>query len=324
MTENPVTDEIETDDPAQPIRAAGAVLWRDGGNGTEVVLVHRPRYDDWSLPKGKLDPGELAAHAAVREIEEETGYSCALGRPLLQVSYEVPDAAGRRPKVVDYFTAKLRGGGEFAPNAEVDELRWLPVEQAHQVLSYAQDRRVLDAFAESLPEIATVLLVRHAKAGKRSEWAGDDVFRPLSESGERQRDALHSLLPLFGPDEVYSAPRVRCEQTVAPTAEDLGIKITNEALFAEESYSADPDAGVRALLHIAARGGTSVVCSQGGVIPDLVTRLADSAGLDLDEVLSRKGSVWVLSFRPDARAGGNGSGPTARLAAAHYLADPLP
>ncbi|MFC7340873.1 NUDIX hydrolase [Saccharopolyspora griseoalba] len=306
------------------MRAAGAVLWREGAEGPEVALVHRPRYDDWSLPKGKLDPGELAAHAAAREVEEETGYACALGRPLLRASYQVAGRAdGARPKVVDYFSAAVRDGA-FAPNDEVDELRWLTLDRARAALSYPQDARVLDAFAESRSEIATVLLVRHAKAGKRSEWAGDDVLRPLTESGERQRDALHSLLPLFAPSSVHSAPRVRCEQTVAPVAEDLGIKIATEALFSEEGYSAEPDAGVRALLSIAARGGTAVVSSQGGVIPDLVGRLAESAGLDLGEVHSRKGSVWFLSFRQDTRSGGNGSGPTPRLAAAEYLDDPLP
>jgi 8-oxo-(d)GTP phosphatase len=325
VTENLPVSEIETDDPAAaPIRAAGAVLWREGTGGPEVALVHRPRYDDWSLPKGKLDPGELAAHAAAREVEEETGYTCALGRPLLRVSYGVAGREGAvRPKVVDYFSAELRDG-EFAPNEEVDELRWLTLDLARSALSYPQDARVLDVFAESLSEIATVLLVRHAKAGKRSEWAGDDALRPLTEAGERQRDALHSLLPLFAPSNVYSAPRVRCEQTVAPVAEDLGINIATTTLLSEEGYSAKPDAGVRELLDIAARGGTTVVSSQGGVIPDLVGRLADSAGLDLGEVRSAKGSVWFLSFRPDTRAGVNGSGPAPRLAAAEYLADPLP
>ncbi|MDI2028592.1 NUDIX hydrolase [Saccharopolyspora sp. TS4A08] len=320
----------------EAVRAAGAVLWRPGPQGPEVVLVHRPRYDDWSLPKGKLDPGELAAHAAVREVAEETGFSTALTRPLTQVRYTAPARGGRTaPKVVDYFSAHLLGG-EFTPNDEVDELRWLPLKEARAELTYPHDARVLDAFAESRSETATVLLVRHAKAGKRSEWSGDDALRPLSEAGRRQRDALHSLLPLFAPSRVYSAPRVRCEQTVAPVARDRGIDVVSEPLFSEEVYSADPDAGVRAMLEVAGRGGTSVVCSQGGVIPDLVTRLADSAGLRLDEVAARKGSVWTLSFRPgevgpgevengelgNGAISGNGQAPNLSLAAADYLPDP--
>ncbi|RRO16351.1 NUDIX hydrolase [Saccharopolyspora rhizosphaerae] len=305
------------------MRAAGAVLWRPSAQDPEVVLVHRPRYGDWSLPKGKLDPGELPAHAAAREVTEETGFTATLTRPLTRVSYSVPArAGGSAPKVVDYFSARL-SGGRFTPNDEVDELRWLPLKEARAELSYPHDARVLDAFEESRSETATVLLVRHAKAGKRSEWSGDDALRPLSPAGREQRDALHSLLPLFAPSRVYSAPRVRCEQTVAPVAADAGIDVVSEPLFSEEVYSADPAAGVRALLEVAAEGGTSVVCSQGGVIPDLVRRLAGSAGLDLGEVASRKGSVWTLAFRPGEPAV-DGRSPALSLTAAHYLADPLP
>ncbi|MGP4017961.1 NUDIX hydrolase [Saccharopolyspora sp. 5N708] len=325
VTENqPVSGEIDerTDAAGEPIRAAGAVLWRPGPDGTEVALVHRLRYDDWSLPKGKLDAGELPAHAAVREVAEETGFSCVLSRFLTQVNYSVPESDGHRAaKVVDYFTASVREGA-FAPNSEVDELRWLGIDQARGWLSYSQDVDVLDAFDRLPVDSATVLLVRHAKAGKRSEWAGDDVWRPLSEAGRRQRDALHSLLPLFGPTRIYSAPRLRCEQTVAPIAADLGIEIAIEPLFSEEHYLSDPDAAVDRMLRVGAGTGTALVCSQGGVIPDLVTRLADSAGLPLGEVASRKSSVWTLTFSRD-RYSGNGSGPALRLAAADYLADPL-
>ncbi|MGW5649025.1 NUDIX hydrolase [Saccharopolyspora sp. NPDC003752] len=321
-TENqPVPGGID-EEASAPVRAAGAVLWRAGAGGTEVALVHRPRYDDWSLPKGKLDPGELPAHAAVREVAEETGFPCVLSRFLTRVDYSVPVAGGgRAPKVVDYFTARA-GDGAFTPNDEVDELRWLPTGRARELLSYPHDAGVLDAFEESPAESATVLLVRHAKAGKRSEWTGDDNLRPLTEAGQRQRDALHSLLSLFGPARIYSAPRLRCEQTVAPIAADLGIGIATEPLFSEEGYLGDPDAAADVLRRVAGGPGTAVVCSQGGVIPDLVARLADSADLSLGEVASRKGSVWTLTFARD-RSCGNGSAPALRLAAADYLADPL-
>jgi 8-oxo-dGTP diphosphatase len=325
VTENqPVSSEIDEEPTkvhGEPVRAAGAVLWRAGTDGPEVALVHRPRYDDWSLPKGKLDSGELAAHAAVREVAEETGFSCVLSGFLTQVNYSVPESGGgRAPKVVDYFVARACDGA-FTPNDEVDELRWLRTDQARGRLSYPHDVGVLDAFEQLPTESATVLLVRHAKAGKRSDWAGDDMLRPLTEAGLRQRDALHSLLPLFGPARIYSAPRVRCRQTVAPIAADLGIGIVDESLFSEEGYLGDPEAAVDLMLRVAAGSGTALVCSQGGVIPDLVARLADSAGLELGEVASRKGSVWTLMFSRD-RYSGNGSGPALRLAAADYLADP--
>ncbi|MFR9729704.1 NUDIX hydrolase [Saccharopolyspora sp. MS10] len=315
------------------IRAAGAVLWRPGPGGTpEVAVVHRPRYDDWSLPKGKLDPGETSAHAAVREVREETGFGCVLSGFLRRVRYEVPKGAGRTGKRVDYFSARVADGA-FAPNDEVDELVWTGLAKARELLSYWQDARVLDEFAALPADPVTLLLVRHAKAGRRAEFDGDDdTRRPLSGTGRRQRDALSSWLPLFGPERVYAAPRLRCEETVRPLAEDLGIEVAAEPLLSEEGYRADPASGVDRLLRIAAGKGTAVVCSQGGVIPDLVTRLAEAAAAHPDglaaarqlvgrEVSSAKGSVWALRFDRGGDTG-NGSGPRLRLISAAYLADP--
>ncbi|GAA0534251.1 NUDIX hydrolase [Saccharopolyspora subtropica] len=322
VTENEVAADGVGMFGGEPVRAAGAVLWRAGTDGPEIAVVHRPRYDDWSLPKGKLDNGELPAHAAVREVAEETGFSCVLSRWLGRVDYRVPrPGGGSAPKVVDYFAARA-DGGSFTPNDEVDELRWLDPAAARTLLTYPHDADLLDAFLRLPVESATVLLVRHAKAGKRSDWDGDDALRPLTEAGRRQRDALRSLLLLFGPRRIYSAPRVRCEQTVDRIAADLGIGITAEPLFSEEGYRTDPDGAVRRLLRVAAGPGTALVCSQGGVIPDLVGRLARRAGLELGEVASKKGSVWTLTFSADG-ACGNGDGPALRLAAADYLADPL-
>lgn len=312
------------DPAAQPtlIRAAGVVLWRCGNNGVEIAVVHRPHYDDWSLPKGKLDPGELPPHAAVRETQEETGFRGVLNRFLTRISYQVPGKSGKPVgKTVDYFAARATSGA-FVPNSEVDELRWLPVPQARELLSYRQDSVVLDAFEQLPVDSATVLLVRHAKAGNRSEWSGDDDARPLSEAGLRQRDALAALLPLYNPKRMYSAPRVRCTQTVAPVAENLGIEINREPVFAEEDYRRNPRAAVDRMLAIAAGNGPAVVCSQGGVIPDLIARLADSSGLVLGEIASKKASVWTLTFR---RSGSRNDGaPALELAAADYLPSPLP
>ncbi|MEU6129709.1 NUDIX hydrolase [Saccharopolyspora sp. NPDC047091] len=343
------------------VRAAGAVLCRPGSGGApEVAVVHRPRHDDWSLPKGKLDPGETSAHAAVREVREETGFGCVLTGYLTRVHYEVPaPGGGRTGKRVDYFTARAEHG-EFAANDEVDELVWVALPKARELMTYPQDRRVLDEFAALPEDPVTLLLVRHAKAGRRAEFDGDDTMRPLSGTGRRQRDALHSWLPLFGPERVYSAPRLRCAETVRPVAADLGIEVAAEPLLSEEGYRADPEAAVHRFLRIAAGAGTAVVCSQGGVIPDLVARLARSAerapgGLGPDaadpgglvqrgaivrngvlrdgsrsrstgrgeggDPASAKGSVWTLRFSRDAHSG-NGSGPLLRLVSADYLADP--
>jgi 8-oxo-dGTP pyrophosphatase MutT (NUDIX family) len=119
------------------VEAAGGVVVRDG----RVLLVHRPRYDDWSFPKGKLDPGESFEDAAVREVEEETGFRCTLGRELPPVSYEVKG----RPKLVRYWLMEPEAEPGFELNDETDDLRWVTPDEARGLLSYDRDRDVLEA-----------------------------------------------------------------------------------------------------------------------------------------------------------------------------------
>jgi 8-oxo-dGTP diphosphatase len=308
----------------QEVRAAGAVLWRRAGASAEVALVHRPHYEDWSLPKGKLDNGETTVAAAVREVREETGFAVKLGRYLARTAYQVParGGSGMVPKTVDYFAAEAVSGA-FVANDEVDELHWLTPSEAEKRLTRAEDVRVLRAFCALPPVLTTVLLVRHAKAGKRDAWNGDDDLRPLSEAGHRQAQALRATLALYRPDRVLSAPRLRCVQTVHGVAEDLGVEIRQEPLLSEEGYWPDPVLGIARLLAITSDGGTPVICSQGGVIPDVVVALADRDGVELEAaragvVPSKKGSCWVLSFQPPTPDDGP------RLVAADYHPSALP
>ena len=124
------------------IRAAGAVLWRSGSDGLEVAVIHRPKQDDWSFPKGKLHPGETPEQAAVREVREETGMTPALERPLKPALY----FKGWKLKRVDYWTAKVKGSERFVANREADRLEWLPVRTARRRLTHQRDRRTLAAF----------------------------------------------------------------------------------------------------------------------------------------------------------------------------------
>ncbi|MBC8091532.1 MAG: NUDIX hydrolase, partial [Pseudonocardia sp.] len=232
------------------ILAAGAVLWRQEGDEVQLALVHRPRYDDWSLPKGKLDPGESMPHAAVREIAEETGYAARLCGQLCDVHYEVVDG----PKTVRYWSAEA-GKGDFAPNEETDELRWCSPAEAADLLSYARDLDVLDRFAAVGVPDSMVLLVRHAKAGSRSQWDGDDDARPLSSTGHEQARHLATFLPLFGPECVASAPPKRCRDTVGP----LDLPVRYEPLMGEEGYWADPPTGLARFHELAAEPGVTVL-----------------------------------------------------------------
>ena len=302
------------------IHAAGAVLWRGTPGAPEIAVVHRPRYDDWSLPKGKLDPGETAPVAAAREVLEETGFHPVLGRFLLRTRYTVSHGQDGdiASKSVDYFSARA-DVGRFVPNDEVDELRWLTPRAAEPLLTQRTDVDVLRAFCALPLDLTTVLLVRHAKAGKRADWAGDDDLRPLSGAGARQAEALRRTLPLFGPDRVFSAPRLRCVQTVRGIADDLGARIADEPVLSEEDYWRDPEIGVNRLLTIVAGGGTPLICSQGGVIPDVVGVLAERDGVAPGiggpgtEIPSKKASLWLLAFRRPVAD----SGP--KLVAAEYF-----
>ena len=276
-----------------PVLAAGAVLWRPSGNpsGPEVAVVHRPRYDDWSLPKGKVDPGETEPMTAVREVFEETGHRVHLGRRLAAVSYPIEQGT----KMVHYWSARSLGG-DFTPNAEVDELVWLPVADAIKKVGYPGDRKVLRRFNQRPADTQTVLLVRHGTAGRRSRYKGDDMKRPLDRNGRAQAESLVGQLLAFGATDVYAADRLRCHQTVEPLAQEVGVDIGNEPALTEEAYARDRKQARHRVLEIAALCRTPVICTQGKVIPDLITSWCERDGVRPDKSRNGKGSTWVLSL----------------------------
>ena len=281
--------------PTRTVHAAGAVVYRMDGSTPRVAVVHRPRYDDWSLPKGKVDPGESLPVTASRELLEETGFSTVLRRRLGTTSYPLKP---HTRKEVTYWSAESLSGA-FEPNDEVDELRWLGLDEATALVSYPLDRKILAHFALAAPVSSVLLLVRHAKAGQRSEWKGDDDLRPLDKNGRAQAELLAPMLRAFGALTPHSAPRVRCEQTLAPLADELGATITREDALSDEAWEADPDAARRRLLAIAADSEHPVVCSQGTAIPGMVSDLAARAGLELAETATKKAGFWALGFDAD-------------------------
>ena len=260
------------------VEAAGGVVWRRSPGGLEVLLVHRPRYDDWTLPKGKLHPGEDHPTAALREVEEETGLRCTLGPALAPSTYV--DGRGR-PKVVRWW-AMTPGAGTFVPGPEVDEAGWLPVPEAASRLTYDRDREVLRSFT-SRPGTSAVLLVRHADAGDRDRWEGDDRLRPLSPRGERQAVGLVSRLAGYGVGRIVSSDYLRCTQTVEPLARSRDLPVETSPALSEGAGGEE----VRALLD-QVEGDPVVLCTHG----DVAGEVLDAVGRS-DERCA-KGSTWVL------------------------------
>ena len=285
---------------SQPVRVAGGIVLRGDGPDRSVALVHRPRYDDWSFPKGKLDDGEDEAMAALREVEEETGLRCRLGPSVGAVTYR--DRRGRA-KVVRYFRMDA-DGGRFTPNHEVDDLRWVPIEDAVRLLSYAHDRSLLRQVLAGLPASA-LYVVRHAKAGIRAAWSGPDEERPLTRRGRKQARRLVERFQGLEIRRILSSPFLRCVQTVEPLGEARGLAV--EAIpELREGARVEELLGALASLD----EGPTVVCGHGTEIRSMIDRL-EAGGATIEGARGiAKGSVWVLDREGE------------RIVAAQYLPAP--
>ncbi|MGZ8585914.1 MAG: NUDIX hydrolase [Actinomycetota bacterium] len=269
------------------VRAAGGIVVRGDGDERRIVLVHRPKYDDWSFPKGKLHDGEPEMVAALREVEEETGLTCRLGAHVGAVTYA--DRTGR-PKVVRYWTM-TPVSGTFEPGDEVDEIRWLPPAEAEAALSYPHDRDLLRSVME-LRTRSPVYLVRHAKAGTRQAWSRPDGERPITRRGRKQAGRLVERFRGLEVARVVSSQLVRCVQTVEPLARSRGLEVETAADLAE---GVDVERTIAFVLDLDNR--PIVLCGHGREIEVLV-RAFGAAGADVEGSFGlAKGSVWVLERR---------------------------
>jgi 8-oxo-dGTP diphosphatase len=282
---------------SEAILSAGAVLWRPAAHGIELLLVHRPKYDDWSLPKGKREPGEHVLLTAAREVLEETSVRPVFGPRLRTVEY----LAHGRPKQVDYWSA-LSAHDEVAASHEIDAVSWLPLPQAMGRLSYPHDADVI----ASLQPRATVplILVRHASAGHRDSWDGQDLMRPLDAEGTMDAPLLADLLACFAPRaRVISSPAVRCTESVRPYADRFGGSVEAKAVLTVPGRDSFLDGTDRAetLRHLfrnlVAAAQPVVVCLHRENLP--LALAAASAVLDAPppaepDLELPKGGFWVL------------------------------
>jgi 8-oxo-(d)GTP phosphatase len=261
------------------IPAAGAVPWRIRNGDPEVLLVHRPAYDDWAWAKGKLDPGEEWPVAAVREVEEETGFRVRLGRPLPGSEYTMLDrrTGEMATKEVRYWAAEVTGGDGILRN-EIDQVVWLEARTAWDRLSYARDRDQLRALvrAAQAGTLRTwpLALIRHAKAFPRGTWTHEDHLRPLDMRGVERAAELVPLLSAYQFKRLVSSPSVRCTETLSPYAGAIGKGLRLKPGLSEEGFAADPDLAVKHLARILDRGKAAAVCSHGPVLPSLLEHLA--------------------------------------------------
>ena len=271
-----------------PVLAAGALCWRRTARGLEVLVVHSARYDEWSWPKGKPEVvaatgtdghRELLPECAVREVAEETGVQVRLGRPLPEVSYRLPDG---RQKRVSYWVGRPYEYGEPTASAdEIDDVRWIPAEQAHEHLSRGGDLRPLDrllhlARRERLGTRA-LLVVRHARAVPRKQWAGEEDERPLTLVGLRQARRLVTLLDCWQPVVVETSPWRRCVDTVRPYTQREHVALHKDVELTEVTALQDPAAAASVVRRLVGADEDAVICTHRPVLGPVTAALRESA-----------------------------------------------
>jgi 8-oxo-dGTP diphosphatase len=260
----------------------------DKGN-LKVLVAHRPQYDDWSFPKGKADKGESSAETAVREILEETGLRCRIVAPLTTTRYRV----GSGMKEVEWFVMRpLPDSPGFKKNNEVDTIKWMGRKAARKLLDYDHDRGLITDFdLKKIAETGTIHLLRHATAGNRDNFNGDDRERPLTKKGKAQAKSIAESLREREIERIVTSPYKRCVQTVEPLAKMIGATIEISDALAE---GPDIDAAYDLIHNLA--GANAVLCSHGDVIPAAMNRLM-WLGLTIhSRFYCSKGSIWEVDI----------------------------
>lgn len=275
--------------PAAKVLAAGGVVYRTHKKSTEFLVAYRPRYDDWSIPKGKLDPDETFPECAEREVREETGFSVDIGPFLGGTLYETTN---QNSKLVRYWLMAKKGGS-FNANEEVSEVVWLPKKKALKKLTYTRDRHLVEVASRHIkdPTAGTIYLVRHAHAGVRGKWDGNDVKRPLSLRGYKQASAIENWLARVPVSRVASSKLKRCRQTVGGFADEVGLLLEREVELTEGSSGDDLARFISTMA-----GEQAVVCSHGDVIGSYIGQLVAESVIE-GPLEWRKGSIWMLQTR---------------------------
>ena len=272
--------------PVDPLDAAGALVWRMEQGRLEVLVVHRPRYNDWSWPKGKAKPGEALAVCAWREVYEETGRQVILGRPLPGVTY--PLRSGRLKKV-RYWAGRVATDDDapavlarppvaIASPREIDRIEWLSVERAMRRLTQPSDRlplvKLLKHFHKGTLETRAIVVLRHAQAVPRAKWSKGEASRPLTARGRAAARAALTGVAAYGPLQVITSPWARCLTTVRPYARRARLPAKTDRWLTEADAARRPERAEHLMDRILAGRDSTVVCSHRPVLPLLLGRLA--------------------------------------------------
>jgi 8-oxo-dGTP diphosphatase len=265
------------------VLAAGAVCWRETKRGVQILLVYRTQHRDTSLPKGKVDPGETLPETAVREIAEETGLVVTLGPPLGVVEYKLPNG---RDKIVYYWAAEASelaiANSTFAANDEIESLHWMSPADAHAALSYPHDVDIVDRFVElhgqGRARTFAIIALRHGKATPPENWDGPDATRPLLQRGIDQSLSVAHGIAAYRPGKLISSTAVRCQQTIAPTARVTGLEVKEKAEISQDAYRSDGAAVSAVVARRLRKAVTTVLCSHGPVLPQIIDAVVRATG----------------------------------------------
>jgi 8-oxo-dGTP diphosphatase len=283
------------------VLAAGAVCWRATERGVEILLVFRTQHRDISLPKGKVDPGETLPETAVREIAEETGLVVTLGPPLGVVEYRLPTG---RDKVVYYWAAEVNelamANSTFAANDEIESLHWMSPADARASLSYPHDIDIVDRFTELLEQgrarTIAIIALRHGKATPHENWDGPDATRPLLQRGIDQSMSIALGIAAYRPVTLLSSPAVRCLQTIAPTARVTGLEVKEKVAISQDAYRSDAAAVSKVIAKRLSKAVTTVLCSHGPVLPQIIEAVARATGTPGSGKLTRAAMLSVGEY----------------------------
>ena len=273
------------------ILAAGAVLWRKGDKKKiEVLIIHRPKYDDWTFPKGKAEIGEPLIACAYREVLEETNIETAFGPYLGEVEYLTNDGK----KKVSFWSAKVIKEKEFNSNAEVDQLKWVEVTKVKELLTLDTDRKILEQFLRIELDTKPLILLRHAKAVTRDEWQGEDDDRPLDSYGQNQAKRLLAMYQVFNLEQIHSSDAVRCYDTVVAIAKGLSIKLEVTGKLSESTFKKDKEKAFDYAKELIKSNESVLLCSHNPILPKMLNKLTKKSEVDADEGKLLPADGWVI------------------------------